>query len=79
MRITNSVTGKDYLKFFNYSIELFNKNLTEMYLQGLNNLYSKPDSRGIGLIVLKKDYDVNLCIRFHRNENEYLVTVYVEF
>ena len=78
LMVTNRVTEEDYIRFIDSAVDLFSKDLTENYISKLQSLHGNSNSGGIGLIILKKDYDVDICFRFTTDYVEYKVTTIVE-
>ncbi len=70
--ISNEVTKHDWNQFIKISNELFSSNLHSLFLSRLYKLKNRSSSPGLGLILLKKDYNVELSFSFIKYDSNTL-------
>jgi hypothetical protein len=74
-RVTNEVTQEIYHAFVSYAFKFFNSDLGDLYRTRIEDLSNGISSTGIGLILLKKDYNVDLCFEFNNDDDKFLVSI----
>ena len=73
VKITNEVSKERWDQLLKICNELFSNDLHTLFLDRLIKLNNNKKSSGIGLIILKKDYNANLNFTFKKYNNCSLV------
>ncbi len=75
LKVTNEVDEATFETFMRYSVQLFNTDLVELYHRKLMQIDAESTSSSIGLILLLRDYQTDLCFEFTNEENLFFVSV----
>lgn len=79
VKISNVVSKKRWEQLLKICNELFSNDLHTLFIDRLYKLKNNKKAPGIGLIILKKDYNANLNFSFQKyNTNELIVSVTAE-
>ncbi|HPR49286.1 MAG TPA: DUF6272 family protein [Spirochaetota bacterium] len=82
IKITNTIAAEKLNPFINECKKLFEEDLKKLFINRIESLKNKngnQTSGGIGLILLKKDYNTGIKFIFYENKNEnYTVSVIAE-
>ncbi len=74
-QVTNSISEKSWNNLEKIHHEMETTDLKTLYLKRINNLAMNKAGTGIGLILLKKDYRVDINFSLDKKEkNDYLLT-----
>lgn len=76
LKVTNEVDDSMFRRFMKYSVFLFNNDLAGAFRQRLEGMSRGDAVGGIGLILLRKDYHINLCFEFSSTTDQYYISVY---
>lgn len=79
IRITNSLSTDSWQTFLNECNSLFKGDLKEQFIQKIKSLKDNKSSAGIGLILLKKDFNTDIKFIFYEHSDDnYSVAVIAE-
>lgn len=70
IRAENTIPRHRRESFLATCKELFESDLEELYLKRIEDSFDDPERSGIGLILMKKDYDTQLRFDFSTDENQ---------
>ena len=68
VRTTNTISNHRCSSFMKTCKDLFREDLDELYIQRIEEGSEIDDVSGIGLILIKKDYDSRVSFDFYRDE-----------
>jgi hypothetical protein len=69
-RITNSIPVHRKEPFMEICSRLYAEDLETLYLQRIEEGIQDKTASGIGLILIKKDYDTHLCFDFYKDDTQ---------
>jgi hypothetical protein len=75
LRVTNEVDESAFRSFMKHSVFLYNADLGRAFRQRLEDMTRGDTEGGIGLILLRKDYQVDLCFEFSNTPDRYYTSV----
>jgi hypothetical protein len=79
LRVTNEVDDSTFRRFMKTSVALFNTDLVGAFRYRLEEMTQGDTASGIGLILLRKDYNVDLCFEFSSTTDQYFISVCAAF
>jgi len=75
LKVTNEVSEQSFHKFLDYAYILNETDLKNLYCMKLEDLSSGKSTSGIGLILLKKDYHIELGFEFRSENGHYWTSI----